>query len=314
MKSKNLTNNRNRIIKRLTKWLSLFFNVGFIVFVILKKRINILHPITEGTPPTGIVKILMPRIKLVSSFLTLVPSWHKKGLWYLHSSQVLSLKNSDIIDVLGQSYLQTLEKININYNPKKIHISECSFILPFKIEEKKENIVVFSGRLDQQKNPVLFVEAAKIVLASYTENVRFIILGSGPQKSTIENLINKYQINDNFSLEYSLKQTEILSKSIIFCSLQDKDNYPGQSLLQAMYAGNGIIATNVGETDKLIQHNISGFLTKPDPKKIAEYICYYLKNKEMRKQMGMAASTFVMNHHNIELFSKYLSSLYKKVI
>ncbi len=303
-----------KIIIRLIRWIHFVYNVFFLLVFVIRKKIDVIHPVTEGSPPSGIVKTFMPGIFLVSTYLSLNPSYHKTGLFYLYSSQYLSLKKSDMIDVLGVSYLKALKKTGFKINPDKTVITKCSFVKPFNVSHKKEKVIVFSGRLIDQKNPLLFVEAARLVINSGSYGVKFLILGTGPLKNSLENRIKLYNIDDFIKIDYCFNQSEVLSKSLIFCSLQNIDNYPSQSLLQAMYAQNGIVATNFGETGKLIKHNETGLLVDPNPADISRQIIYLLKNPEKLKTMGQKASELVAREHNIIRFSNYLNSIYTDLI
>lgn len=300
----------NKFFHRIKRWFNFIYNIVFLYHTILIKKISVIHPITEGTPPSGIVKQIMPGIKLVSSFLSLNPTWHKKGFYYLYSSQVFSLKKSDFIDILGLTYLEKFKKLDNNSGKYKTSISPCSFINTFYTSTEKKPIIVFSGRLNNQKNPMLFVRAAKIILEKEPKKAHFLILGSGPLKHKLEDYITKNKISNNIEIVYTFNQSEVLSESIIFCSLQSSDNYPSQSLLQAMHSENVVIATNVGETKKLIKEDETGFLINPDEKELANKILMVLNNPGIRKRISFCAAKFVNKKHRIEFFADYLEEIY----
>lgn len=301
-----------KVLDRIAQWIALIYNALFLQIVLKVKNIQVIHPITKGSPACGVVKLINPDIKLITSFLSLVPTWHKKGFSHLHSSQYLSLKKADLIDVLGLTYYQTFKELKISYNPDKISTTKCSFVFPCEVASEKEKWIVFSGRLEPQKNPLLFIETAKIIIDKGFTDIMFFMLGTGPLKKEILSFINLNNLNRFFKVQYSLNQQEILSKSIIFCSLQEFDNYPSQSLLQAMILENGIIATDFGQTNLLVKHGETGFLSKPNPLEMAYYVEFLLNNPEKLEEISRNAALLVKEKHNINKFAKYLLDIYSK--
>lgn len=303
------------IITRTKRWISLFYNTLFLLIFIAWKKIKIIHPITEGSPPCGIVKYINPAVGLVSSYITVDPSFHKKGIWYLFSSQYLALKLSDAIDVLGDTYMKKLQGLQVPFSLEKITISPCSFTLPFDHNpaEKKERIVTFCGNFSSQKNPLLFLEAIQILIKTGNLDIRFKLIGNGPLEKDIQRFLKENHLNPYVDVNYSHHPEKILAQSMIFCSLQDEDNYPSQVLLQAMYAQNAVIATDFGCTQKLVLHGKTGLLIKKDSSLLAKEIMYMLNNPEHRIKMAEEASILVQQQHNIQKFSKYLNFIYDSI-
>ena len=79
-----------------------------------------------------------------------------------------------------------------------------------------------------------------------------------------------------------------------------------------MACGCAIIATDVGETRKLVDNEV-GFLVKKDLTEIVEKINYLLDNRRICEQMGKIARQRVMREHTIDNYGDYLLNIYKGV-
>ena len=79
-----------------------------------------------------------------------------------------------------------------------------------------------------------------------------------------------------------------LKQSKIFISIQKDNNYPSQSLLEAMACENAIIASDVGETRKLVTEN-EGILVPLSAEKIADAIQFLLENPAECERLGKNA-------------------------
>jgi len=102
----------------------------------------------------------------------------------------------------------------------------------------------------------------------------------------------------------------IFARSKIFLSLQEIENYPSQALLEAMASGCCVIASDVGETKKIITQN-TGVLVDRNIEDIIVAIRRLSENWEMRTTLADAGRALVMKHHTIEKFYSYFVSVIK---
>ena len=97
----------------------------------------------------------------------------------------------------------------------------------------------------------------------------------------------------------------VLGRTKIFLSLQTIENYPSQSLLEAMASGCAIIATDVGETRRMLDERCAVFVSPGDTKGLKAAIMLLLKDPERREQMGTVARERATNEHTIERYASY---------
>lgn len=96
----------------------------------------------------------------------------------------------------------------------------------------------------------------------------------------------------------------VLARARIFLSLQAYDNYPSQSLLEAMASGCAVIATNVGETRTLIDETC-GILIDRTPASLVAAVSRLLADEALCRQLGEAARARVLATHTVERFATY---------
>ncbi len=181
----------------------------------------------------------------------------------------------------------------------------------FRPAPNKELGVVFAGRLVEEKNPRLFLQAVPAVRRA-VPSARFFLLGEGPLRVQIEEDLDRLTIRDIVEVGFRPDLASVLGKTRVFVSLQRQDNYPSQSLLEAMACGMATVATDVGLTWKLV-NEATGIRVKPNPDDLAEAVIRLLRDPQRCDQLGQAARQRVMEEHSEGRYRAHLNGLYAKV-
>lgn len=214
--------------------------------------------------------------------------------------------------------IDSLYNYFIKYYPEyrdKTFITPCSFTdcSRFYPLEKRE-VIVFAGRLIDCKQPLLALDAFNLAYKKLEPPLKnkwkLFILGNGPLEPLIKQKINEYKINNSVVLSYQSDISSILNKSSIFVSVQMHENYPSQSLLEAMASENAIIATDVGDTRKLLDDKCALFTKRNSSKELAEKLITLINDEEMRRTLGEEARKKILSQHNIDVFADYLFKLW----
>ncbi|GBF06707.1 putative glycosyltransferase [Deinococcus aerius] len=226
-------------------------------------------------------------------------------------SRFLWLK-ADALDALYASFLDNCDR-NIK---DKVHVTPCSFTDydKFKPSASKKNIIVFSGRLIDEKNPLLFTEALHQIYTNGNQDWTAYIAGDGPLKDAVENSIIEYGLSSHIVVGRQANIESILAESKVFVSIQKTENYPSQALLEAMASENFVIATNVGETGRLVISEFTGVLINQSPSALAFEIQKALQDEAHRKTIAENGSKLVKEKHTIDMFANYLLDLWKNTI
>ena len=208
------------------------------------------------------------------------------------------------IDCLSSAIRDQIRSL-IKIDRSNLYISPCSFVDYSKtsIGIKKKRIT-FVGRFVPGKGLSLLLPVLPIICQKH-KNIEIFILGHGVKQKCMERFINKENLAEYITLGFCKSPIEILIESLIFLSLQEKENYPSQALIEAMACGNAIIATNVGSTNKIVS-NDTGLLIERSMEQLFDAIDYLLTNKHKSIEFGMNARNKVMKEHRIDKFSNYL--------
>lgn len=162
------------------------------------------------------------------------------------------------------SVKEFIEKNKIIVHYKSIHTYNTRYagVIVDYTSAKKKNTIVFAARMDEQKDPLFFLEAIKILYknsAFKKEKWKINIYGNGPLLETVIKNIYLNELTNVFVLN-SANLEEIFVESRIFVSTQKYENFPSLVISEAMSKGNIIIAKNVGQTSLLVREGINGFL------------------------------------------------------
>ncbi len=176
---------------------------------------------------------------------------------------------------------------------------------------EKEPWVVFAGRFVEEKRPVLFLEAIPAIVQA-VPSARFFLLGEGPLRSAIDETLDRLQLRRRVQVGFLPDPVPVLSKACVFVSLQRQDNYPSQSLLEAMACCAVPVATDVGLTWQLVDET-TGILVKPDPSEIAQSVITLLKDPPRCDRLGQAGRRRVAEQHSEERYRQHLVALYAGV-
>lgn len=119
---------------------------------------------------------------------------------------------------------------------------------------EKERTILFLGSLSAVKGADLLIEAAARVQDDLrAAGYRLHIAGSGPMRAQLESMIRRHELSDLVILLGQADPSDVLPSARIFTSLQAHNNYPSQSLIEALGAGCFIVATDEGDSRLLVE-------------------------------------------------------------
>jgi len=150
-------------------------------------------------------------------------------------------------------------------------------------------LVVNIGRMVQQKNQDLFLDAAAELHRSMPE-VRFMIVGDGPLRAHLEQRAAGLGLSSVLSFPGERRDTdEILRRASLFWLTSRWEGMPNV-VLEAMASGVPVIATDVGGTRELIDDGVEGHIVAPgDRTAIVERARALLQDTSRREDAAGAA-------------------------
>ena len=182
---------------------------------------------------------------------------------------------------------------------------DTKYINNIAMDTKKNNDIVFCGSLLPQKNYRLAIDSYKKLSGNLLSENKFnliLVAPNIPKELLLEidsfntNNVGKIIIEDYKNID------RVLKNSYIFLSLQDYDNYPSQSLIEAMIFGCTIIATDTGETSKLVKENFNNILIKKDINELIEAMITLINKPN---SINVKNINLIKREHTVELYADY---------
>lgn len=163
------------------------------------------------------------------------------------------------------------------HNPVYIDINK------YKVPNKFDNRIVSVGRLSNQKNYQMLIEAFNIIKDDFHQ-CNLEIYGEGPLRDELDSLIKKYGLSDRVFLMGAFPDVlERIYGSRLFVMSSKYEGMPN-ALMEAMSMGIPVISTDCpcGGPSELIQDGVNGFLCENgDPVALSRKISYVLRKDNL---------------------------------
>lgn len=167
----------------------------------------------------------------------------------------------------------------------------------------------FLGRLDEQKNPMQFIKAAKIVLDNINDHsrVNFTLAGDGELAADCKDLIKKLAIQDEIAMPGWITDKDSFFNSIdVLCQPSRWEAF-GLVFVEASYYSIPSIATSVEGIPEIVKDGFSGLLYHGDELELAQCMMLYINTPEKILIMGNNAKKYSCIHFNKErMIDEYL--------
>jgi len=176
--------------------------------------------------------------------------------------------------------------------------------------------VLFMGSLVPRKGLLYLVEAAKTVVKQQPD-VRFLIVGSGPQKEQITAAVASAGLGRNFVFLGNLPENRLVTvynaaDVFVLPSVQEGQ---GIVLLEAQACGKPVAAFSTGGVNEAVRDGETGFLASSgDVAGLAENLLKLLGDGMLRARMGAAARTFVTENYPWSLCAQRMLAVYRAVL
>ncbi len=178
-----------------------------------------------------------------------------------------------------------------------------SKILPLRgISRRETNSILIGTVANLYRNKGLkYLILAAQKLKNKGLDWQFVIIGEGPERSKIENLIKKSNLENNVFLTGFISDAfECLKAFDLFVLPSVKEGQPW-TILEAMAAGVPIVATNIAGIPEMIENEKSGLLVEPtDPEALAAAIEKMLIRPSLAQECVKNALTTVKEKFGID--------------
>jgi len=159
-------------------------------------------------------------------------------------------------------------------------------------------IVGLIGRLSIEKGIDIFLQAAARVLVKFP-SARFVVVGEGPDKDKLEQLVDELNIRGSVSMLGRRSDMPSVYASLdVMVSSSRQEGLP-IAILEGMASGLPLVATAVGEVPTVVVDGQTGVLVSAeDVDSLAEGVLRLLRDSEMRARFGAAAKQRVEDEYS----------------
>ena len=174
------------------------------------------------------------------------------------------------------------------------------------------------ARPSYQKNLSLLINAIHLVVQEIP-TFQFIIMGIGhysPEVTGLKKQIKNLKLQKNITLvDWTDREhiLDILSSSLFYVSTSRYEGLP-YSILETMILGKPAITSQVDGNTDLIEHGKNGLLYKlGDTVTLSNHIINLYTNVELREQLGLAATEFIIENNSLPKNIDSIKEVYVKL-
>lgn len=304
------------------------FEFFYTLKIIKKLKINFLH--SHWIIPQGFIGALCSKIYKIPHITTVHGSdinMVKKN-FFLSKIIAFTIKNTSSITVNSlytkkkvQMFFSLLDENKIKTIPMGIDLDRFYFELNQKLRNNydEKNILLFVGRLIDWKGVRYLIEALKTVTDKFS-STRLLIIGSGPEKLNLTNLVDKLNLGNNVSFLGEIDNTKMkdyysIADIFIIPSISVDGHKEGLGVvtIEAMACGTPAIGTNSGGIPDVIKDSYNGFLVPEKSSRVlGEKIITLLNNKSLINNFSKNGLKTVKEKFTWNVISqKFIKIIYK---
>jgi glycosyltransferase involved in cell wall biosynthesis len=185
-------------------------------------------------------------------------------------------------------------------------------------------VVGWVGRFTEIKDPLLFVELAA-ALKSSALPIRFVMVGDGPLRSTVETKISQHGLSSDFTLTgWQRNMPKIYSGIDVLVSTSINEGTP-VTIIEAMATGCPFVAPKVGGLADLVTgapdsredfdvYSNGILVSRRDPGSLKRAIALLVLDPELRERMGNVGYRFAQENFGQDRLVRDIESLYQSFL
>ncbi len=193
------------------------------------------------------------------------------------------------------------------YDEDRKRQAKLSFDIP-----PDATVVGLVARLEDVKNPLLFVRTAKIVAKKH-KDVCFLIVGEGSLRSDVTREAEPLQ--DRVRMAGYLPDIERAYNAMDILTLTSKSEALSIAILEGQSIELPVVSTDSGGPKEIITNGENGIITpNNDENALSDAITYLLENPEKRAMFGKKGRENVLTNFSSENMAQSIEKIYKSLL
>jgi len=248
----------------------------------------------------------------------------------------LSLKRADLISVVSESIKEELlkrnipeEKILMNYNgvdPEEFDPGIDGSVIKKKLNLDNEIVIGAVSTFGVWHGTHILAQSVKQIIDEIQNTkykIHFLFIGDGVERSQCERIIQESRMEKYVTFTGTVPYTKI-SQYLAACDILVSPHVPNSDstsffgsptkLFEYMAVGKGIVASDLDQIGKVLEHKRTAWLVKPgDINDLVSGIIELIENKQLREELGRNAHQEVVRKYTWEQNVKRILDEYKKL-
>lgn len=174
-------------------------------------------------------------------------------------------------------------------------------------------VVGMIAQLSHWKGISYFLNAISSILTRY-QNVRFLIVGDGPERANLEAMAELLGISRHVVFAGFRRDIPEIIASIDIVVLSSLREGLPLVLLESMAMAKPVVATDVGGVSELVLNGKTGFLISPrNSDTLSEAVAKLLHDRKKGKEFGKAGRKYVEQNFSLDQMIKKYEDVYTRV-
>jgi len=274
---------------------------------------------------TRLPAAIRPRVAVTVVDCTLAPNLGGGRPTDLYEQQVLDAHRMyfqwtrpDGVYSWYEAFIAVANRLSV-WRAARMRAAKYCFTDPRRFQPgAKVPLVIYAGRLSEQKRPLLFVDAVGHLHRAHAELAsrwQFAMYGAGPLEAAVRARIAEQGLTDRITLTRTPDMAPVFATSRLFVSTQAHENFTSLAMLEALAAGNAVIAERVGQSGEFVRPGENGYLVEPaTAEAFATAIADYISSPDRHERMAVASRTLAVEVHNIEHFAADIGAFWTSLL
>ncbi len=172
-----------------------------------------------------------------------------------------------------------------------------------------------SSNLRPVKNiPFILYSWARLISERRRKDCHLMIIGDGEEREDLEQIVGELKIGDSVTFTGQIREDEVpaYTKAGDVLLLPSQKESFGLVNLEAMYAGNAIIASRVGGIPEVVSHEENGYLFRiGNQEEFIFYMKWFLDNRQLIREFGEQGKLIAKRKFSpVQIVSEYEAFYY----
>ncbi len=286
-------------------------SVAAALFKIIYPKKKLLLTLQEGDEEEHLKRYVFGNNFL---YQTLIKPWH-----------LLVFKKADHLSAISRSLkdraVKNGVKVPIEIVPNAVNTAH--FSQKYSLKE----LGALKDKLGKKAGDIFLITTSRLVLKNAVDdvikslvylpsNIKFLILGTGPDEAMLKNLVAELKVADRVKFLGQIDHQDLpkyLKISDIFIRPSLSEGL-GNSFLEAMVAEIPIIGTSVGGIPDFLDNGQTGlFCEVRDPKNIAEQVQLLINDNLLRQRIVSQAKELVEKYYDWDIIAEKMNDIFNKL-